>query len=353
MGAHLKTIFSGLQQEDLDGLLISLPSNVTYLTVYPSRDSYLLISKKECVYFTDSRYLEEARSYLAKNITLKEINGSVFKLIAENCLRIGLKRVGFEERHLPFAEYKKIKEELQGKAKLMPTHGLIEQLRQIKAPEEIEKIKKAIHITAQALEYIQDYLAPGRKEIEVVGELERFIRFHGASNSAFDIIVASGPNSSFPHHIPGTRKLQNNEPVLIDIGIDYQDYKSDLTRVFFLGKISSLVRTVYDIILEAQDRAIKGVRPAVQIKKIDALARQFITRKGYGKFFGHSLGHGVGLDVHEEPPISPYNQNTLKPGMLFTIEPAIYLPGKFGIRTEDMVLVTQKGCVNLSGPVNK
>jgi len=353
MNQRTKNILSRLEKEGLDGLIVSSPANISYLTEYISRDSYFLTSKKENFYFTDSRYLQEAKLALKGVARLEKINGSAFKLIAQVCLNLNLKRVGFEERQLPFAEYEKIKQGLKKKADLIPVHSLIEELRQIKTQDEIEKIKKAIHITFKAIKFIEDFIAPGKKELEVVAELERFIRYQGAWNSAFDIIVASGANSSFAHHISSGRKIINNEIVLVDIGVDYLGYKSDLTRIFFLGKINDYARKVYDIVLEAKNRAIKKIKPAERISKIDAASRQYITQKGYGGFFGHNLGHGVGLEVHEGPSISSKEEGRLEPGMVFTVEPAIYLPDKFGIRIEDMVLVTKNGCEVLSGAIHK
>jgi len=353
MDWRIKNIYAELSEKSLQGLIISLPANISYLTRYFSRDSYLLVSQKENVYFTDSRYTEEAKISLKGIAEVKKINGSVFKAIAQTCQSLRLKRIGFEERILPFAEYKKIQKELNKSAKLVPTHGLVEGLRQIKDSEELKKIKKAIQIVREALKFIQNFIKPGRKEIEVAAEIERFVRYHGARSSAFDIIVASGANSSFPHHLTSQRKIRDNEPVLIDIGVDYLGYKSDLTRVFFSGKINSLVRGIYDIVLKAQEKAISQIKPAVGIGEIDAAARQYITQKGYGGFFGHNLGHGIGLEVHEEPHISAKVQDKLMPGMVFTVEPGIYLPHKFGIRIEDIVLVTPRGCEILSGTLNK
>jgi Xaa-Pro aminopeptidase len=353
MDWRIRNIYLKLSEKSLQGLIISLPANISYLTKYTSRDSYLLVSKRENVYFTDSRYTEEAKDFLNGIARIKKINGSVFKAIAQACQSLRLKRIGFEERYLPFAEYKKIQKELNESAKLVPTYGLVEGLRQIKDSEELKKIKKAIQIAREALKFIQNFIRPGRKEIEVAAELERFVRYHGARSSAFDIIVASGPNSGFPHHLTSQRKIRDNEPVLIDIGTDYLGYKSDLTRVFFSGKINSLVRGIYDIVLKAQEKAISQIKPAVGIGEIDAAARQYITRKGYGGFFGHNLGHGIGLEVHEEPHISAKAQDKLMPGMVFTVEPGIYLPHKFGIRIEDIVLVTPRGCEILSGTLNK
>ena len=353
MGHRLKNICPILEKQGLDGLLVCLPANITYLTEYTSRDSYLLVSKKQNVYFTDSRYIEEAKPELKGIAQIKQINGSLFKTISQTCLKLGLKHVGFEERYLPYAEYKKIRETLGKKIRLIPTHSLIEELRQVKDLKEQQRIRKAIRITADALKFIKKFISPGKKEIEIEAELERFIRYRGAGKSAFDIIVASGPNSSFPHHISSQREVKKNESVLIDIGVDYHGYKSDLTRVFFFGKINTLNRRIYDVARRAQDKAIEIIRPGVRASEIDKVSRGYIREKGYAEYFGHNLGHGVGLEVHEYPRISGNSETVLEPGMVFTLEPGIYLPNKFGVRIEDMVLVTKKGCEVLSGSVYK
>lgn len=353
MNQEIKNIYTRLERENLDGLILSSPANISYLTKFTSRDSYLIVSKKENIYITDSRYLEEAKKNIKKVATIKKFDGSVFKIIADTLHNLGLRHVGFEERYLAFGEYKKIKEKLNKTIDLIPTHSLVEDLRKIKSHLELEKIKKAIWITSLAFKFIEEFISAGRKEIEVAGETERFIRYNGASNSAFDIIVASGANSSFPHHITSQRRLENNESVLVDIGVDYLGYKSNLTRVFFLGKITSIFKRTYDIVLKAQERAIEAIRPGISIKRIDGAARQYISQKGFGHFFGHGLGHGIGLEVHEEPHISSKNNHRLTKGMVFTVEPAIYLPGRFGVRIEDVVLVTERGVEVLSANLDK
>jgi Xaa-Pro aminopeptidase len=226
-------------------------------------------------------------------------------------------------------------------------------LRKIKEREELAYLRKAAEIAVRALEFAPSLLLPGRKEAEIAAELERFIRYHGASASAFEIIVASGPNSSYPHHLTSARRLKENEIVLIDIGASYCGYKSDLTRVFFLGKINPLAAKIYAIVRRAQARSIAAIRPGARINKIDQAARQSIARAGYGRFFSHSLGHGIGLEIHEAPSVSPGAKDRLKKGMVFTVEPAVYLPGKFGIRIEDTVLVTEKGAEVFSGALHK
>lgn len=353
MNLRIKSIYARLKKRNLDGLIVSSAHNISYLTNFTSRDSYLLISKKKNIYFTDSRYIQEAEKKLDKGFALKKINGSVFKLIADACQKLELKRLGFEERNLAFGEYKKINQNLGKRIDLIPTHSLIENLRQIKSLDELDKIRKAIQITIKALRFIEKFILPGKKEIEVAGELERFIRYNGAQASAFDIIVAAGANSSFPHHLTSQRRIKNNEPVLVDLGVNYQGYKSDLTWVFFLGKMTPLIRRIYKIVVQAQHQAIRKIRPGVNINKIDAAARQYITQRGYGRFFCHNLGHNIGLEIHEEPHISSKENNKLKPGMVFSVEPAIYLPDKFGIRIEDIVLVTKEGVEVLSGSLHK
>lgn len=353
MNLRIKYIYAKLKQKNLDALLIFSPPNIFYLTNYAGRDSYLLISRRKNIYITDSRYTEEAKVYLKVIATVKQAKGPIMKIIPGLCQNLGLKRIGFEERRSSLAEDRRDKIELDKKTGFIPTYGLIEGLRQLKDKGEIEKIKTATQITIKAFEFIRNFISPGKKEIEIAAEIERFVRYQGAQSCAFDIIVAAGPNSSFPHHRTSQRKIKNNEHVLVDIGVEYSGYKSDLTRIFFLGKITSTARKVYDIVRRAQEEAIKKIKPAVHINKIDTAARQYITQKRYGGFFGHSLGHGIGLEVHEEPSISNQTKDLLKAGMVFTVEPAIYLPDKFGIRLEDIILVTQKGHEVLSGSLDK
>ncbi|MDD2927597.1 MAG: Xaa-Pro peptidase family protein [Candidatus Omnitrophica bacterium] len=353
MRERLQKFLKRLKQENLDGFIVSLPANISYLSGFTSCDAYLLAAKKEIVYFTDSRYTQEVKPKLKSWASLRKINGSVFEIIAGTCRDLQLKRIGFESRHMAYAEYRKIKGYLRPGEYLIPTHSLIESLRQVKGAGEIKKIREALKITGLSLQFIKSFIKPGTKELEIAAELERFIRYNGAIGAAFDIIVASGPNSAYPHHRPGQKRIREGEPVLVDIGVDYFGYKSDLTRVFFSDKLKGLTRRIYDIVLEAQRRAISKIRPGKEIAGIDALARNYIADKGYAKFFGHSLGHGVGLETHEAPSISAKFEGILLPGMVFTVEPAIYLAGKFGIRIEDMILVTKKGCEVLSGFIHK
>ncbi|MBM3250197.1 MAG: aminopeptidase P family protein [Candidatus Omnitrophica bacterium] len=351
MKSRLNKLRKILKSARLDSLLVSSSANIAYLTGYPGRDSYFLVAPKKCLYFTDPRYTEEARLALKGSARMVKTEGQGFKAVKEACQKLGLKSIGFETG-LSYGRYLKLKKSLGRKISLRPTQNMVEGLRKTKDPHEIEKLKKALRITALALRSVRRFLRPGKKEREIAAELERFIRYHGGQGAAFDIIVASGPNSAFPHHISGERKLRKRDIVLIDLGVDYRGYKCDLTRVFFLGKMEALARQIRAIVLEAQRVAIQKIKPGEEIAGIDAASRRYITRQGFGERFNHNLGHGVGLEVHEEPRLSSGAKGRLEPGMVFTVEPGVYLPGKFGIRIEDVVLVTRKGCEVLSGAIH-
>ena len=341
-----------LRNNSVDALLVSKEANVSYLCDYPCRDSYLLVHPKETIFITDFRYTEEAKKNIP-GVTVFQYD-NLFKDTAALARKLKVRKLGFEAKDLNFAEYSKIKSYLAPKAKLKDTFNIVETLRQIKGDQEINLIRQAIKITAQTFEFIRKFLKPGVKELEIAAEIERFIRYQGAKMSAFNILIASGPNSSLPHALISSRKIRPGEPILIDIGVDINGYKSDLTRVFFLDKIPTIQRRIYGIIQEAQGLAIAAVKPGIIIADIDSAGRKHIEEQGFGRYFGHSLGHGIGLEVHEEPSISSKNKaQHLEEGMVFTIEPGIYLPGKFGIRLEDIVLVTKKGAEVLSGAVNK
>ena len=353
MEFRVNKIHTCLKVHGIDGLFLSCASNISYLTDYCSRDSYLLITKKENIFFTDFRYLEEVEKRLGGRLCVQRLKGDIFEAVKECVLRLNIRALGFEASYLAFSSYQKLKETLPRAITLKPTCGIVEKLRRVKDASELRKIRRATRIAQAAILFAQEKIRPGKREIEVVAELEHFIRYNGARSSAFEIIVAAGPNSCFPHHLSSLRKLRKGEPVLVDLGVNYEGYKSDLTRVFFLGKINSLAKKIYQIVRQAQTTAICRIRTGIMAKEVDAQARNFISEKGFGEYFGHSLGHGIGLDVHEAPRLSAKEDSVLRAGEVFTVEPAIYLPGKFGIRIEDMVLVTKKGVEVLSGSLNK
>ncbi|KPK43022.1 MAG: hypothetical protein AMJ78_00190 [Omnitrophica WOR_2 bacterium SM23_29] len=352
MNPRLERLHILLEKKHLDGILISHQPNITYLTGFLSSDSYLLVSPKQNFFITDSRYCQQARSFL-RNSNIKLGGKSVFKTIAMLAKSKKIKRLGFEARNLDVAQYRQIKKHLHPIG-FISTYGLIvEEMRNTKGPEELTKIKKAIRITIQALRYAKRIIKPGLKEIEIAAQLERFIRNKGARTTSFETIVASGENSSFPHHLTSNRKIKKQDSLFIDIGVDYQGYKSDLTRTYFLGRIPSKISRAYEIVRQAQAQAINRIKPGVRFCEIDKCARQHIAEHGYGGFFAHNLGHGIGLEIHEPPFISAKNKTTIEIGMVFTVEPGIYVPNRFGIRIEDDVVVTKSGCEVLSGDLHK
>lgn len=351
MPSRLSSLLEKLEALNIDGLLVSQEANVSYLCDFKISDSYLLVAQEERIFITDFRYRDQAKRNI-KGVNVFQYK-NLFRDIADLAKRLNIRRLGFEAKDLNFAEYCKIKEYLSPKIKLVDTFAVVESLREIKDERELKFIQDAIKISAKAFVFLKGFLKKGLGELEIAGEIERFIRYEGAQMSAFNIIVASGLNSSFPHASISDRRIQDKEPILVDMGVEVGGYKSDLTRVFFLDRIPLIQRKIYDVIKEAQHKAIEAVKPEIEIRKVDNSARAYIAKRGYGKYFGHSLGHGVGLEVHEEPSVSAKNRSMLKEGMVLTIEPGIYIPGKFGIRLEDMVLVTKKGVDILSGAIDK
>ncbi len=262
-----------------------------------------------------------------------------------------IQRIGFNENHWSLYRFKQLQSQCPKAMRLIEANTLIESLREIKEPGEIAMIRKGLSIHERALKYIKRYIKPNISEKEVLHKLESFIRSENVTFS-FSPIIASGPNSSYPHAHVTIRKIRDNEPVLVDMGVDLNGYKTDLTRMFFLGKISNLVKEISAHVYEAQQRAIAVIRDGVDISEVDLKARKYLESKKLDKYFGHSLGHGVGLEIHESPRIYHTNNKPLKSGMVVTVEPAVYLSGKFGIRLEEMVLVKKKGCEVLSGNIH-
>lgn len=341
------TAINKLRQEllrrKLDALLITKRVNVAYLSGFKG-EGELLITPTKKILIVDFRFEEqaakEAKSFqIWRGQSFHPLEGSIFRLVK----KLKLKRLGFEAPSLSYEFYRKLKGILKS-VKLAPTSNIVERLRAIKNAEEIKLLKKAAALSIKSFAFAKQTIRPGRKEAEVARELQYFMRKYGAEDCAFDIIVASGKRSSMPHAPTSHRTIKGNEAVLVDLGVRYSGYNSDLTRMVFLGTIGDKIRQTYEIVLQAQKLAIKAIKTGVKIWQIDKIARRCIAKKGLGAFFGHALGHGIGKEVHEYPSISPQNQDILKQGMVFTVEPGVYIPGWGGIRVEDMVLVTKNGC---------
>jgi len=341
-----------LKKKGLDALFITNPVNVYYMSGFRTDASSLVISKDVNIIITDFRYREDAEKI--PDFTALTIEDNFKKTLNRALKELGVKKIGFEAGHLSYSGVQNLKAILSREKILVePLEGTVEEIRVLKDEAEIAEIKKAVGLAKTVLCSLKSHLRPGMTERALAKMLEGLILSHGGDGNAFDTIIASGKNSSRAHAYITDKRIEKDEHVFIDFGVKLNQYNCDLTRVFFLGKIQKLLHTAYDICMEAQERAIKKVRPGAPIKEIDRAARGYIASKGFGKFFGHSLGHGVGLSVHELPRIFSKSNQTLKPNMVFTIEPGIYLEGIGGMRIEDMVLVTEKGCEILTDDIPK
>ncbi len=345
---YLAKFCEKLPELKCDAFLVLNANNVQYLSGFTGGDSFLLVTPKKSFLITDFRYIIQAQEEITdKDIKIIRHKDGLLAQVAEmlNSHKYGrLKRLAFESVFINLASYNELKKLVKKHIRLVPTQGAIESLGAIKTPEEIAKLRVAIKCAADGFNKIRGFIKPGISEKEISNEMDYTMRKYGAEGSAFGTIIAIDERAALPHAPVSDKKVTKDCAVLIDWGARVSGYNSDTTRVLFRGKISPLAKKIYAIVLEAQKRAIAKCRPGAVIKDIDAAARDYITQKGYGKYFGHSLGHGVGRLVHEQPRITSKNKETLKPNMVFTVEPGIYLPGKVGIRIEDMVLVTAHGC---------
>lgn len=351
MKQRFRRIQTLLNQEGVDGMLLNTRANVSYAAGFHAPDSYAVIDKKGIGVITDFRYTADFRRVCGEPVTVIQYKKSPFDSICDLIRRKKIRKLGFESRFLSFAECEILNKRLGKNTLFIPLRKTLEVLREIKSPGEIARIRQAVHITRKTLAYVEKRLKPGRTEQSIAADIERFIRIQGADSTAFETIVASGPNSSYPHARVSRRILQEGDPVTIDMGVEYEGYKCDLTRTFFLGKISGIVQRARDTVRQAQLLAIQKIKPGIAAKAIDAAARNYIAKQGFGKNFGHSLGHGVGLEIHEGPSINKKNPSRLESGMVFTVEPGIYLAGRFGIRMEETVLVTDNGVEVLSADI--
>ena len=330
-----------LDEKKLDGFLVSKPANVFYLSGFSGEGS-LLITPGNSYLITDFRYREEAWEEARGFRAVLLGKSAPVETAARIIFRLRLKRIGFESCWLSYREYRRLKAELKGE-KLISTERTLEAMRMIKEPSEVRLIFQSCQIACRAMDYARRIIRPGIREREAAAKVENFIRSCENSEVAFGPIVAAGSNASRPHARPGNRKIGRNDLVIVDLGVRFRGYSSDLTRTLMLGKISSKKKKLLASVREAQQRALAEIRPGKEISYIDSLARNHLKSRGLGKEFGHGLGHGVGLEVHEEPSISAKNHGRLLPGMVVTIEPGVYLSGWGGVRWEDTVVITRQG----------
>jgi Xaa-Pro aminopeptidase len=330
-----------LRKRLLDSFIVTKGVNVSYLSGFAGHDAACVITQGRAFLFADSRYIEEAGDSV-KDFDIRLVKRSLYDNIKEIAGEHRLKRVGFESMDLPYEVAGQLRGFVKGST-LVPVRGLVEDLRAVKDSEEIGRIRRSIRLTKDVLGRAIPFIKPGATEESLARKIEIAFLINGARPS-FAPIVAADANSSKPHAVPTARKVSKNSVVMIDIGCVLAGYHSDITRMITIGKIRPRMAKIYEIVRSAQAMAIEAISPGARIAGVDAAARLYIRRKGFGKYFGHALGNGVGMEVHESPSVSGTAEGTLKPGMIFTVEPAIYIPKFGGIRVEDMVLVTDKGC---------
>ena len=332
------------ENKEIEWLLVINLKNLNYLSGFNGEGFALIGTGGKNYLLTDSRFTEQAQKespdYEILTDEPKKKNARILalkKIIAKN----KIKKIAFESSNLNYADFKKYSESFDS-IKLFPTENLIEQIRMVKDKEEIIKMKKAAQIATESLKDVFEMIEPGIKELDIASELAYTMRKKGAQKEAFETIVVSGERSSLPHGKPSEKKIDEGELITIDMGANYQNYNSDITRTIIMGKENQKQKEIFSIVFEAQKAALNFLKPGVKCKEVDSVARDIITKKGYGKYFGHGLGHGVGLDIHELPRVSFSDNTVLLPGMVITIEPGIYLPEVGGVRIEDSVLITEE-----------
>ena len=331
----------------VDGLLVSQPESRFYLSGYsghdlPPRDSagYLLIGKSESILLTDRRTSEQAEHEAPDyEVIVYTPRARVSTRIAQITRKLGIRRLGFESIHLPYAIWSAFNRAIKSRAELVPLKDPVDRLRISKDEAELKSLQAAVDVLDDCFEHlVRNEIGVARTEREIAAEVERYLGRRGASTS-FPSIVASGPNASMPHALPTDRRFQQGEPITIDIGARVDGYCSDMTRTVCIDRPSDKLREVHGLVLAAQEKAEREIARGMTGKQADAIARDFLKGAGYGKEFTHGLGHGIGLEVHEPPWVSLRGTQALEPGMVFSVEPGIYLPGWGGVRIEDLVVM--------------
>lgn len=337
---HLEHIAAHL--DGLDAILLTSEANCYYATGFMG-EGIALVTRRGSWYFTDSRYTEAADKAIGDAAVIREVSREkpFSVLINEALAEAGAEKAGFEEQRMTVAEHAVYSEKLH--CTLTPASSLMTELRGSKDEEELSCMTAAQRIAEGALEQILKEIRPGMTEKEIAARLNYLMVSAGAEKTSFDTIVASGPNGSMPHAVPGMRKVREGDFITMDFGCVYKGYCSDMTRTVALGRPSDEMRNVYDIVLQAQLAGIAAAKAGVTGAAIDGAARKVIQDAGYGAYFGHSFGHSLGIDIHEAPNAAPGNDKPMPDGAVVSAEPGIYLPGKFGVRIEDVMILRPDG----------
>lgn len=337
---RLQRLRDQLKEEGLDSILISSAENRRYLSGFTGSAGHLLVSAADAVLATDFRYVEQAGRQSSDFRVERVGRGPWFAMLVED---LGLRRVGFESDDVTVAAHSALQKSLEDvngtRPELVSTAEIVQKLRAVKDKGELELLTRAVAISDEAMDHVAPTIEPGMTEGAVAWELERIMRELGAESVSFEVIVGTGPNGALPHHRADDTIINTGDAVVIDMGASYEGYCSDLTRTFIIGEPDDTFKRVYDTVLRAQLAAEEKVTAGSTGAEADAIARDIITEAGYGDEFGHSLGHGVGLAVHEHPRVGAKSEDLLEDGTVFTIEPGIYLSGWGGVRIEDMVVM--------------
>lgn len=342
MHSRLTRLRSVLNTQGLDALLVSSLPNIRYLTGFTGSHALCIVTRRRAIFLTDTRYIHQSRDEVRGATRIVTRHGFP-ETAAEKKLLRACTHVGFESDVITYAQHRLWKSSFP-KVKFAPTPQLVESLSQAKDAGELALIQRAIRITDRVFGEILPIVRPGVRERDIAAELSYRQRRFGAEGDAFDPIVASGPRGALPHARPTQKRIRAGELVILDFGCVVGGYSSDLTRTVCVGTASRKAREIYSVVLEAQERAIVAARPGMKTRDLDAVARRSIADAGYGKYFTHSLGHGLGLHVHEPPRVSSMSTEILHEGSVITIEPGVYVPGYGGVRIEDDVVLTATGC---------
>ncbi|MBQ7895033.1 MAG: aminopeptidase P family protein [Oscillospiraceae bacterium] len=345
---NIARIQEKLIEKGLDAILITDEKNQRYATGFPFTDGSVLVSREKAWLFTDSRYIEaaEAAASCCCSVQLFDKSVSQLELIKAALKEANVEKLGGEQEKLNYAGYIQFEKDL-GLA-LQPAQALLSELRALKTQEEVDSIVKAQRISEKALEEVLKIIKPGMTEREVAAELVYHMLKNGSEGNSFDPIVVTGSKTSLPHGVPGDKVICAGDFITMDFGSLHNGYCSDMTRTVAVGQASDEMKNVYDTVLKAQLAGIAAAKAGVPGCEIDGAARKVIEDAGFGPYFGHGLGHSLGLDIHEAPNANPRNTEPMPAGAVITIEPGIYLPGRFGVRIEDMVAVEEGGCTVLT-----
>ncbi|NGP43594.1 aminopeptidase P family protein [Bacillaceae bacterium SIJ1] len=339
--SRLAKLQNALKQHSIEAMVITNPSNRRYISHFTGTAGVVFVTQNEGMLLTDFRYTEQARAQVSE-LEIIQYQSTLHDEVAKKAKALGVKEVAFEKTYLTYQQFEQYRQALSD-ISFVGVAGVIEPLRRQKEADEIRILEEAGQIADAAFEHILTVLRPGVSELEISNELEFFMRKQGADSSSFDTIVASGKRSALPHGVASDKIIEQGDMVTLDFGAYYQGYCSDITRTIAIGEPNEKLKDIHHIVLTAQKAALSAIRPGETTASVDDVARSIIAEAGYGAAFGHSTGHGIGLEVHEGPSLSGKSQEVLAPGMVVTVEPGIYVPDLGGVRIEDDVLVTEDG----------